>query len=41
MYHAALEASMEAAQQDGPYSSFKGSPASEGILQFDMECNSF
>ena len=36
MYHAALEASMEAAQQDGPYSSFKGSPASEGILQFDM-----
>ena len=36
MYHAALEASMEAAQEDGPYSSFKGSPASQGILQFDM-----
>ena len=36
MYHAALEASMEAAKEDGPYSSFKGSPASEGILQFDM-----
>ncbi|MCH1611897.1 MAG: ribonucleoside-diphosphate reductase subunit alpha [Flavobacteriales bacterium] len=36
MYHAALEASMEAAQQEGPYSTFKGSPASQGILQFDM-----
>ena len=36
MYHAALEASMEAAQEEGPYSSFKGSPASQGILQFDM-----
>uniref|UniRef100_A0A6C0KB58 ribonucleoside-diphosphate reductase n=1 Tax=viral metagenome TaxID=1070528 RepID=A0A6C0KB58_9ZZZZ len=36
MYHAALEASMEAAQKEGPYSSFKGSPASHGILQFDM-----
>ena len=36
MYHAALEASMEAAQKEGPYSSFKGSPASQGILQYDM-----
>lgn len=36
MYHAALEASMEAAKEESPYSSFKGSPASEGILQFDM-----
>ena len=36
MYHAALEASMEAAKEEGPYSSFKGSPASQGILQFDM-----
>ena len=36
MYHAALEASMEAAKKEGPYTSFKGSPASEGILQFDM-----
>ena len=36
MYHAALEASMEASKEEGPYSSFKGSPASEGILQFDM-----
>jgi ribonucleoside-diphosphate reductase alpha chain len=36
MYHAALEKSMEIAKIEGPYSSFKGSPASKGILQFDM-----
>lgn len=36
IYHAALTASVELAKQEGPYSSFKGSPASEGILQFDM-----
>ncbi|KAJ4858831.1 ribonucleotide reductase [Trichoderma afarasin] len=36
IYHAALEASMEIAKVEGPYESFKGSPASEGILQFDM-----
>ena len=36
IYHAALEASMEIAKESKPYSSFKGSPASEGILQFDM-----
>ena len=36
MYHAALEASMEAAKEEGPYITFKGSPASQGILQFDM-----
>ena len=36
MYHAALECSMEISKKDGPYSSFKGSPASKGILQFDM-----
>jgi ribonucleoside-diphosphate reductase alpha chain len=27
---------MEISKKDGPYSSFKGSPASKGILQFDM-----
>lgn len=27
---------MEVAKKEGPYESFKGSPASEGILQFDM-----
>jgi ribonucleoside-diphosphate reductase alpha chain len=36
MYHAALEASVELAKMHGPYDSFHGSPASEGILQFDM-----
>ena len=36
MYHAALEKSMEIAKIEGPYNSFKGSPASQGILQFDM-----
>ena len=36
IYHAALEASWEESCESGPYSSFKGSPASEGILQFDM-----
>ncbi|KPM45037.1 Ribonucleoside-diphosphate reductase large chain [Neonectria ditissima] len=36
IYHAALTASVQLAKEEGPYSSFKGSPASEGILQFDM-----
>ena len=36
MYHAALEMSMEIAKEQGPYSTFEGSPASKGILQFNM-----
>ena len=36
MYHAALEMSMEIAKKEGAYSTFKGSPASQGTLQFDM-----
>lgn len=36
MYHAALEKSTELAKVEGPYNSFEGSPASKGILQFDM-----
>jgi len=36
MYFAACEASMELAKKNGPYETFQGSPASEGILQFDM-----
>ena len=36
VYHAALEASVELARKDGCYESFSGSPASEGILQFDL-----
>ena len=36
MYHAALEASSELSKASHAYPTFKGSPASEGILQFDM-----
>jgi ribonucleoside-diphosphate reductase alpha subunit len=36
IYHAALEQSIEMARADGPYESFVGSPASQGVLQFDM-----
>ena len=36
IYHAALEKSNELAIFEGPYSSFNGSPASKGVLQFDM-----
>jgi ribonucleoside-diphosphate reductase alpha chain len=36
IYHASLEMSMELAKETGPYSSFQGSPLSQGIFQFDM-----
>jgi ribonucleoside-diphosphate reductase alpha chain len=36
IYYAALTASKDLAIQNGPYESWKGSPISEGILQFDM-----
>nr|NVI77118.1 ribonucleoside diphosphate reductase large subunit [Cucujiformia] len=36
LYYGALEASCEIAEIDGPYSSYKGSPVSNGILQYDM-----
>jgi ribonucleoside-diphosphate reductase alpha chain len=36
IYHAALEQSCELAMEEGPYETFAGSPASQGILQFDM-----
>ena len=36
IYFAALTKSNEIAIKDGPYSTFAGSPASRGILQFDM-----
>lgn len=36
IYHAAILESNVLAQKDGAYQTFKGSPASEGILQFDM-----
>ena len=35
IYYGAMEASMELAEKDGPYKSYKGSPASKGIFQFD------
>jgi ribonucleoside-diphosphate reductase alpha subunit len=36
IYFAAMEASMEEAKKFGPYETFKGSPVSKGIFQFDM-----
>lgn len=36
IYHAAVEESCNQAQINGTYETFKGSPASQGILQFDM-----
>lgn len=37
IYHAAVEASMELAKKHGKtYTSFEGSPTSQGVLQFDL-----
>lgn len=36
IYFGAMEASMELSKVNGPYESFKGSPVSKGIFQFDM-----
>ncbi|KAI0385519.1 ribonucleoside-diphosphate reductase large chain [Hypomontagnella monticulosa] len=36
IYHAALTASMEIAKVEGTYSTYEGSPVSQGILQYDM-----
>ena len=36
IYYAALKASMTLAARHGPYETFAGSPASQGVLQFDM-----
>jgi ribonucleoside-diphosphate reductase alpha chain len=36
IYFAAMETSMELAIEEGPYETFKGSPVSKGIFQFDM-----
>jgi ribonucleotide reductase alpha subunit len=36
IYHGALEASCELAKVEGAYETFAGSPASEGVLQFDL-----
>lgn len=36
IYYGAMEASMELAREHGAYETFKGSPVSKGIFQFDM-----
>lgn len=36
MYYAALTCSKDLAKVDGPYQSYAGSPASRGLLQFDL-----
>ncbi|KAK5014979.1 ribonucleotide-diphosphate reductase subunit rnr1 [Cryomyces antarcticus] len=36
IYHASLTASCDLAKKNGPYSTYAGSPVSQGILQYDM-----
>ena len=36
IYYGAMKASLELAKSQGPYSSFSGSPMSQGLLQFDL-----
>lgn len=36
IYYASLTSSKDLAKEEGPYETFAGSPASQGILQFDM-----
>ncbi|MBP7166697.1 MAG: ribonucleoside-diphosphate reductase subunit alpha [Bacteroidia bacterium] len=36
IYYAAMTASKDLAKVEGPYSTFEGSPVSQGIFQFDM-----
>jgi len=36
IYYAAVESSCEIAEKEGPYSTFEGSPMSQGIFQYDM-----
>ncbi len=36
LYFAALTASKDVAKEQGPYETFEGSPASQGVFQFDM-----
>lgn len=36
IYHAAVEASIELAEKYGTYETYQGSPASQGLLQFDL-----
>ncbi len=36
MYYAAVESSCEVAEKEGPYSTYQGSPMSEGKFQYDL-----
>jgi len=36
IYYAAVRASVDLAKKDGPYDSFAGSPASQGLFNFDL-----
>ncbi|OBA23810.1 hypothetical protein METBIDRAFT_36715 [Metschnikowia bicuspidata var. bicuspidata NRRL YB-4993] len=36
IYHAAVESSIELAAEEGPYETYQGSPASKGLLQYDL-----
>lgn len=36
IYHSSMETSIEIAKVEGPYETFKGSPLSEGLFQFDL-----
>jgi ribonucleoside-diphosphate reductase alpha chain len=36
IYYASMEASMELAIEEGPYTTWAGSPISQGVFQFDM-----
>jgi ribonucleotide reductase alpha subunit len=36
LYYAAVESSCEIAQEEGPYSTFEGSPMSQGKFQYDL-----
>lgn len=36
IYHGSMRASIDAAKEEGHYETFKGSPLSEGLFQFDM-----
>lgn len=36
LYYASMTASKDLAKKEGPYESYKGSPVSKGIFQFDM-----
>ena len=36
IYYAALTASNELAERDGPYETYEDSPVSKGLLQYDL-----